>query len=193
MMGIMPDWYRGARSFHHVDERNHIYIRMCGSVVHLRIHSLLIDLKMDVDEKSKANDCCTTQNRLCECASFSCSSFFLFLFLYFLMPVRLLIINASTSTFPSSWFQWTYTERRQSIRPQDRSYCTLMVRTPTMLFVELSSRGRAAWMLSCARLRVCVCVCVGWKREAARRRRRRKCGIVQEKYRDRASTREKER
>jgi hypothetical protein len=28
-------------------------------VVHLHIHSLLIDLKMDVDEKRNANDCYT--------------------------------------------------------------------------------------------------------------------------------------
>ena len=117
----------------------------------------------------KAKQMTAVQRRIdCANAPPSLARLFLLLLLLLpppLLPVRLLIISAS---FPSSWFQWTYTERRQSIRPQDRSYCTLMVRTPTMLFVELSSRGRAAWMLSCARL------CVGEREKSGEEKKTKK-------------------
>lgn len=63
----------------------------------------------------------------------------LILFPYFLMHICLLIIIFS-SFFFSLFLIYVYIER-QSINAEDILYCILMVKTPTILFVELSSRG----------------------------------------------------
>lgn len=66
------------------------------------------------------------------------SLFFFFFFAHFLMHICLLIIIFSSFFF--SLYQYTYIER-QCINAENILYCILMVTTPTILFVELSSRG----------------------------------------------------